>query len=71
MSTATKTTSKATTTIDDQLRAPIQDMLVLKNHRREQSANATANRYNKNDHWGAPDAEDIRRADSCDRAEVD
>jgi hypothetical protein len=42
---------------------------VQKNHRREQSANATANRYSKNDHWGAYD--DFRRIESCERADQD
>ena len=41
-------------------------MLVQKNHRREQSATATAGRHNKNDHWG--DTTDERRVGSCERA---
>lgn len=44
-------------------------MLVQKNHRRESSANATATRYSKNDHWGVND--DHRRVESCERARED
>lgn len=48
----------------------MQDQLVLKNHRREQSANATAGRHNKNGAWG--DVHDERRTESYERpAETD
>lgn len=56
---------------DDHIRAPVHDQLVKKNHRREQSANATAGRRDKNGHWGSPDAEDIRRVGSCERPQKD
>ena len=36
--------------------------MVVKNHRREQSANATAGRHNRNSDWG--NAEDERRSES-------
>ena len=36
----------------ERLKAPVKDPLVLKNHRREQSANATAGRTNRNGDWG-------------------
>ena len=49
----------------DRLTAPVQDQLVLKNHRREQSANATAGRHNKNATWGQ--VEDERRTGSYER----
>jgi hypothetical protein len=39
--------------------------LVLKNHRREQSANATAGRHNRNAEWG--NFEDERRTESYGR----
>ena len=44
----------------------MQDQLVLKNHRREQSANATAGRHNKNGDWGN-DVGDERRTESYER----
>lgn len=42
----------------------MQDVLVLKNHRREQSANATAGRTQNNE-WGSE--EDIRRGASYEK----
>lgn len=47
--------------------APVQDQLVLKNHRREQSANATAGRTNKD--WS--DVRDERRTESYERPAID
>ena len=49
----------------ERLKAPVQDQLVLKNHRREQSANATAGRHNRNGDWG--NVEDERRTESYSR----
>ena len=49
------------------MKAPVEDQLVLKNHRREQSANATAgSRVNRNTDWG--DVKDERRVESYERA---
>ena len=42
---------------------------MLKNHRREQSANATAGRHNKNNGWG--DVRDERRTESYERPAID
>ena len=53
---------------NDRLKAPVKDQLVLKNHRREQSANATAGRNNRNGDWGH--VEDERRVESYERAPV-
>ena len=50
---------------NDRLKAPVKDQLVLKNHRREQSANATAGRTNRNGDWG--DVQDERRVESYER----
>jgi hypothetical protein len=47
--------------------APVQDPLVLKNHRREQSANATAGRTTNG--WG--DVRDERRTESYERPAID
>ena len=59
--------NKAGGAIDaERLKAPVQDQLVLKNHRREQSANATAGRHNRNGDWGS--VEDERRTESQVRA---
>jgi hypothetical protein len=49
--------------------APVQDQLVLKNHRREQSANATAGRTTKDNGWG--DVRDERRTESYERPAID
>ena len=51
---------------EDRFKAPVQDQLVIKNHRREQSANATAGRHNRNGDWG--NVADERRTESHDRA---
>ena len=53
---------------NDRFKAPVKDQLVLKNHRREQSANATAGRTNRNGDWG--NVEDERRVESYERAPV-
>lgn len=50
---------------EDRFKAPVQDQLVLKNHRREQSANATAGRHNRNGDWG--NVADERRTESQER----
>ena len=49
----------------ERLKAPVQDQLVMKNHRREQSANATGGRHNRNGDWG--NVEDERRTESYGR----
>lgn len=54
---------------DDTIRAPIHDALVQKNHRREQSSNATAGGRDKGC-WGDLN-DDPRRVGSCERAEKD
>ena len=53
---------------EDRFKAPVQDQLVLKNHRREQSANATAGRHNRNGDWG--NVADERRTESHERPGV-
>ena len=49
--------------------APVQDPLVLKNHRREQSATATAGRHKDSSGWG--DVRDERRTESYERPAID
>lgn len=60
---------KSSVAKDDAIRAPIHDALVQKNHRREQSANATAGGREKGC-WGENN-DDARKAGSCERAEKD
>jgi hypothetical protein len=60
---------KSSVAKDDAIRAPIHDPLVQKNHRREQSANATAGGREKGC-WG-DNNDDARKAGSCERAEKD
>jgi hypothetical protein len=46
----------------------VHDPLVKQNHRREQSANATAGRNKGYEHWNSHDEDEKRRVGSCERA---